>query len=123
RRLPGCPWSRRKDRPMRLRKSLLASVAALSTAGATAGLVSLTGTAAHAAPAPLPAHVYAPYFEMWTGDNPATMAQQAGVSYLTLAFLQTASSGSCTAYWNGDSGLPISQSSFGAAIAQIQANG
>ncbi|CCH31302.1 hypothetical protein BN6_40150 [Saccharothrix espanaensis DSM 44229] len=27
--------------------------------------------------------VFAPYFESWTGENPATLAQQSGAEYLT----------------------------------------
>jgi hypothetical protein len=71
----------------------------------------------------MPAHVAAPYFEAWTGDSPATLASQSGNKYLTMAFLQTASTGSCTAYWNGSTSQPVSSSVFGSDIATIQANG
>ena len=71
----------------------------------------------------LPAHVFAPYFEAWRGDNPYTLTQQSGAKYLTLAFFQTASPGSCTVYWNGDTSLPISSGTYGSQINQIRAAG
>src|SRR5947199_3635146 len=40
-----------------------------------------------------------------------------------MAFLQTASAGSCTVVWNGDSGMPVSSSTFGSAIASIRSRG
>ncbi|MBW4718553.1 carbohydrate binding domain-containing protein [Saccharothrix obliqua] len=83
----------------------------------------LMPTAAHAAAKPLPAHVFAPYFEAWTGENPATLAQQSGAKYLTFAFLQTATKGSCTPLWSGDPGMPVSSSVFGADINALRANG
>ena len=113
-----------------LRAALTATVAALVTA-ATLGL---TATGAHAADlaradhqagAGLPRHVFAPYFETYdtTDGGLAALAQASGARYLTLAFLQTASPGSCTAYWNGDTTQPIAASSSGADIAAIQARG
>jgi Glycosyl hydrolases family 18 len=74
--------------------------------GATA-LVSLIGgtivatSVVAAAATPLPAHVYAPYFETWTGDSISGIAQQSGARYLTLAFLETTGKSSCTLGWNG----------------------
>ncbi|MFI6489374.1 chitinase [Streptomyces sp. NPDC050564] len=96
----------------------------------SAGLVALGGggaLAAQSAPSytgkPMPAHVAAPYFEAWTGESPATLAAESGNKYLTMAFLQTAEAGSCTAYWNGESSQPISKATFGGDIAKIQARG
>jgi hypothetical protein len=60
----------------------------------------LAATGAHAA-TPLPAHVYAPYFETWTTDGISTTAQQSGARYFTLAFLETLSKSSCTLAWDG----------------------
>lgn len=104
----------------------------LTTAAASLGLVLSAGGAARAAPeaaptatltqaagTPMPAHVFAPYFEAWTGESPATLSAQSGAKYLTMAFIQTPSKGSCTPYWSGDTGMPISQSTFGADIAAI----
>lgn len=102
-----------------------ATVTALSTA-----LVALGGGGAHAssqmpshAARPMPAHVAAPYFEAWTGESPAALAAESGNKYLTMAFLQTAEAGSCTAYWNGNAAQPISPAAFGSDIAAIQARG
>ncbi|MFJ8107348.1 chitinase [Streptomyces sp. NPDC096132] len=98
----------------------------------SAGLVGLGGGSAlaapHALPAsgfakPLPAHVAAPYFEAWTGESPAALAAASGNKYLTLAFLQTATAGSCDTYWNGETDQPISRKTFGEDIATIQARG
>ncbi|MGW7403240.1 chitinase [Streptomyces sp. NPDC054833] len=72
---------------------------------------------------PMPAHVAAPYFEAWTGESPAALAAESGNKYLTMAFLQTAATGSCTPYWNGDTAQPIAEASFGRDIAAIQARG
>ena len=44
-------------------RPLRSLVAGLATATAAAGLVTLGGGTAHAAATPLPAHVFAPYFE------------------------------------------------------------
>ncbi|WP_377271038.1 glycosyl hydrolase family 18 protein [Peterkaempfera sp. SMS 1(5)a] len=103
-------------------RPLRAALTALTTAAAALGLAVLGGGAAQAA-TPLPAHVFAPYFEAWTGDSPAALASQSGAKHLTMAFLQTASSGSCTAYWNGDSSMPVSSATFGSDISTIRANG
>ena len=75
---------------MRLRV-LLAAVCVASLAGGAASVA--------VAATPLPAHVYAPYFETWTSDSITTLAQQSGSRYFTLAFLETlskSSSLSCT---------------------------
>jgi hypothetical protein len=102
----------------------------MSVTALSAGLVALGGggaLAAQQAPShrakPMPAHVSAPYFEAWTGESPAALAAESGNKYLTMAFLQTAAPGSCTAYWNGDSTQPIAKASFGSDIARIQARG
>jgi hypothetical protein len=65
-----------------------------------AAVVLVAATGAHAA-TPLPAHVYAPYFETWTTDGLTTIAQQSGARYFTLAFLESLSKSSCTLAWNG----------------------
>jgi Glycosyl hydrolases family 18 len=102
---------------------------AARTAFATAAAVTVFaagGTGfSQAATTPLPAHVFAPYFETYntSSGSLATLSQESGAKYLALAFLQTASHGSCTAYWNGDTSQPIAQSSFGSDIATIQAAG
>ncbi|MEU6357694.1 chitinase [Streptomyces sp. NPDC047072] len=114
---------------MRRRHALLSC---LSVSALSAGLVGVGGGGALAAPSspspsgfgkPLPAHVAAPYVESWTGQSPADLAAASGNKYLTLAFLQTATAGSCTAYWNGETDQPISKATFGHDIAAIQARG
>src|SRR5579871_836275 len=107
---------------MKPRTSVRAAVAVLVAATAAAGLTVTVADTARAATA-MPAHVFAPYFEAWTGDDPATLSQQSGAKYLTMAFLQTASSGSCTVDWNGDTSMPVSSSTFGSSISSIQAAG
>ncbi|MEZ0091509.1 carbohydrate binding domain-containing protein [Streptacidiphilus sp. EB129] len=106
----------RHPRPLRALLSGLVAVAA--SVGAVA-----TGAGAAQAATPLPVHVFAPYFEAYNGDSPATLSTQSGATYLTMAFVQAATKGSCTPYWNGDTGKPIAGSSFGGDIAAIQARG
>ena len=108
---------RQTNRPLR---TLLTGL--LATAAASAGLVA-TGAAPAQAATPLPTHVFAPYFEAYSGDSPATLSTQSGANYETMAFIQTASKGSCTAYWNGDSSQPLTSATFGSDISAIQAKG
>src|SRR5215475_4065191 len=54
---------------------------------------------------PLPAHVYAPYYETYLAPNTASIAstaQSSGARYFTLAFLQSAGKHSCSLDWNGN---------------------
>jgi hypothetical protein len=110
---------------MRRNTPILAACAA-----ATAALVTIGFTAAGASAGtwnrsrPLPYQVFAPYFETYdTAAGPAALSEQSGSKFLSLAFLETAQAGSCTAYWNGDTSEPIAASSFGSDIAAIQAAG
>jgi hypothetical protein len=101
-------------------------LAASAAAAVSAGLVVAAGGAAQAAPAfraPMPAHVVAPYYETYSGGSPAALAAQSHNTYLTLAFLQTPTAGSCTATWNGDPTTPVSTSVYGKDIAALQARG
>jgi chitinase len=85
----------------------LAVVLATGACGASA---SATGPATVTRPAAVAGHghrlvprqVYAPYFETWTKDSIAAVARASGAQYLTLAFLQTPTRGSCSVAWNGD---------------------
>jgi chitinase len=99
----------------------LAAAAAVVVAGGAAFAIASTAQAATGTP--LPAHVFAPYFEAYNGDSLSGLAQQSGNKYLTMAFIQAATKGSCTVYWNGDTGMPIASSSFGADINTIRAGG
>lgn len=117
-----------------MRRLIPLALAVLAAVGASAGLA---GTAAAATTAPprapvtgrvLPPHVYAPYVESWDASqgSPAQLAAASGARYVTLAFLSASAPGSCTAYWNGSPGTPVSATaagSFGAAIAAIQRAG
>ncbi len=111
---------------MRLSRTIIAGLAA------TAAVVAMV-TPASAAQAQtshhqpdgkaLPAHLFAPFYESFNNDNPATLSQQSGAKFLTMAFIQTAAVGSCTVDWNGDPATPIAPSTFGAAIKTIRAAG
>ena len=112
---------------MRRKATLLAAMATGATAllalGATTASAS-PGTGHPAISRPLPYQVSAPYYEMYdTGTDLAALSQQSGSRFLSLAFLQTAAAGSCTADWDGDTTKPIAPSSYGADIAAIQARG
>ncbi|QMU72944.1 carbohydrate binding domain-containing protein [Streptacidiphilus sp. P02-A3a] len=108
---------RQLNRPLR---TLLTGL--LATAAASTGLVAIGAGTAQAA-TPLPTHVFAPYFEAYSGDDPATISTESGANYETLAFIQAASKGSCTAYWNGDTSQPLTSATFGSSISAIQAKG
>ncbi|MFF2959099.1 glycosyl hydrolase family 18 protein [Streptomyces sp. NPDC057963] len=111
---------------MRRPRTLGAVLSVLATTVASAGLVLGSGAGAQAAATaatPLPAHVFAPYFEAYNGDSPAALSEQSGAKYLTMAFVQTEARGSCTPYWNGDSSQPISPSEFGADFTTIRSRG
>jgi hypothetical protein len=105
-----------------LRPRLALAIGAAATLVAGGVALWLPGSAS-AAGTPLPAHVFAPYFESYNGDNAATLSSQSGAKYLTMAFIQTASRGSCTVYWDGDTGSPISSSTYGSQISSIRASG
>jgi hypothetical protein len=110
---------------MQIRTSLRAGISAFALTAAVAGMVatSLPAQADIAFANPMPTHVFAPYFEAYNGDNPATLSQESGAKYLVFAFIQTAAAGSCTAYWNGSTTTPLAYSTFGQEISEIQARG
>jgi hypothetical protein len=73
---------------------------------------------------PLPAHVYAPYYETYLAPNTASIADTAsasGAKYFTLAFLQTPRKGSCALDWNGNTAQPLDY--YAADIAALRAAG
>jgi Glycosyl hydrolases family 18 len=111
----------------RRRATLLAALAAGATALLGLGTTA-AGASANTGPSPssrpLPYQVFAPYYEMYDASTGlASLSQQSGSRYLSLAFLETAAAGSCTAYWDGDTTEPIAPSSYGGDIAAIQAHG
>jgi hypothetical protein len=102
----------------------LAALAAAAVTAATIGLAAPAASAGTWHGGALPRHVFAPYFETYdTSSGPAALARQSGARYLSLAFLQTAQAGSCTAYWDGNTSQPVSLAAFGADISAIQAAG
>ena len=104
-----------------MRRSLVAAAAAAICATA---FVAATAPTAHAATTSrIPAHVFAPYFEAYNGDSLSELSRQSGDKFLTLAFVQTPSRGSCTVYFNGDTSMPIASGTFGSDISAIRSAG
>ncbi|MBV9792666.1 MAG: chitinase [Actinobacteria bacterium] len=107
--------------------TLGAQAAAQATTARTA--TAQTANAQAQAPAtsaiskPWPRQVYAPYYESWLSGSIATSAQQSGSPYETVAFIQTASAGSCALTWNGDATEPIPGTTFASDIASLQRRG
>jgi hypothetical protein len=84
----------------------------------------LAGTPAYAAFTPLPAHVYAPYYETYLAPNTASItatAQASGAKYFSLAFLQATAKGSCSIDWNSNSSQPLNY--YNSDIASLRALG
>ena len=94
---------------------------------AAAVLLPAVGTANSAAAAtytPLPAHVYAPYYETYLAPNTPSItatAQASGAKYFTLAFLQSTGKHSCALDWNGNSAQPLNY--YASDIASLRAMG
>jgi hypothetical protein len=93
------------------------SAAALVLGGPAAAPALAAGT-------PLPAHVYAPYYETYLAPNTpsiTTEAQNSGAKYFSLAFLQATSKGSCSIDWNSNSAQPLSY--YNSDIASLRSLG
>jgi len=95
------------------------AVALLSLVAFAAG----ASGSASAAPAGLPSHLYAPYFETWTTDSITQTAQDSGARYFTLAFLETLSKTSCTLGWNGDKTQTVAAGRYLSDISSLRALG
>ena len=116
---------------MKRRTPVLAALAAASAALIGIGVAAAPGASAAPRHATgfgfgegLPYQVFAPYYETYdTSTDLATLAQQSGARFQSLAFLETAQAGSCTAYWNGDTTQPIATTTFGSDIATVQRHG
>src|ERR1700755_3175903 len=97
--------------------------------GVIGAATALVATVAGAVPAyashrsTLPDHVFAPYFQSYNGTDPAAISRASGAKYLTMAFLQTPTTGSCDILWNGDPATPVAHSQYGPQIAKIRAAG
>src|SRR3954470_3576129 len=104
-----------------MRRSRLASLAtAITVAAGVAGFLAISPDAQAATTSRIPAHVFAPYFEAYNGDSLSGLSSQSGDRFLTLAFVQTPSAGSCAVYFNGDTSMPISSGTFGSDITAIR---
>jgi hypothetical protein len=103
-------------------RTRLAVLALAAVAGLPTALVG-AGSAAAAPGTPLPAHVFAPYFETWTTDSISDIAQQSGARYFTLAFLETLGKSSCTLAWNGDRSQTLASGRYLSDIAALRAIG
>ena len=93
------------------------AVAALLVSG-------LIATPAYAAYTPLPAHVYAPYYETYLAPNTASItatAQASGAKYFSLAFMQATAKGSCSIDWNSNASQPLNY--YNSDIASLRALG
>jgi hypothetical protein len=94
---------------------------------AAALLWSATGAVTPAAAVtytPLPAHVYAPYYETYLAPNTpgiTATSTSSGAKYFTLAFLQSTGRNSCSLDWNGSSSQPLNY--YASDIASLQAAG
>src|SRR3954447_5829062 len=116
---PQSPGAER-SMTMKLHRRVLVVVTTglLAVGGAT-----LVATSASAAGTPLPAHIYAPYFETWATDSLTTIAQQSGARYLTLAFIEVPTKGSCTPVWNGDATQTMAAGRYLADLTNLRALG
>jgi Glycosyl hydrolases family 18 len=102
-----------------------AAVAAISlTAASFTGTTALAAARFHGHHHPLPAQVYAPYYETYLAPHTAsisTVAQRSGARYFTLAFLQAPKKGSCALDWNGTKSQPLNY--YAADIARLRGMG
>ena len=95
---------------------------AIAVAVAVASGALVAGGAAAATP--MPAHVYAPYFETWTADTINGVATASGARYFTLAFLETTGKTSCTLGWDGSKTQPVvADGRYAADIATLRVDG
>jgi len=102
----------------RVRSAVVTLVAFAAFAGPA-----FTASSVATAAVPLPAHVYAPYFETWTSDAITTIAQQSGARYFTLAFLETLGKTSCTLAWNGSSSQTVAAGRYLTDIRSLRGLG
>jgi hypothetical protein len=96
---------------------------AAALAAAASGLFAAAPAAAQTY-TPLPAHVYAPYYETYLAPNTASItdtAKASGAKYFSLAFLQATTRGSCSINWNSNSSQPLGY--YNSDIASLRALG
>jgi chitinase len=109
--------------PLRTAGTVLAAAVLAAAGPAVASAASSAHQGTDWQARPLPAHIFAPYFEGYTTDDPAVLAAESGDKYLTLAFIQTPAPGSCDIDWNGNASTPIAYSTYGKSIDEIRAHG
>lgn len=78
---------------------------------------------AAAASTPLPARVFAPYFETWTRSSITSVARRSSARYFTLAFLETLGTRSCTLAWNGERTQRLSSGRYVSDIGSLRSMG
>jgi hypothetical protein len=108
---------------MPLTRPLARGLVAVAAAALVAGLIPAGSASAGESRRTLPEHVFSPYFQAYTDANPAEVSKASGARFLTMAFLQTQTTGSCEILWNGDPAKPVARSTFGPEIARIRATG
>jgi hypothetical protein len=69
---------------------------------------------------PIPTHVFAPYFETWTRDSIAEIADRSGARYFTLAFLETLKKHPCALAWDGDKDWRVRSGRYLSDIASLR---
>jgi hypothetical protein len=99
-----------------------AKIGAIAIAASVGAVLAAGAPAAHAA-TPIPAHVYAPYFETWTSDGLRATADASGAKYFTLAFLETTGRRSCTLAWNGSKSQTVPAGRYLSDIASLRSIG
>ena len=108
-----------------------AAVATLAVATVAAALLAGGSVAASAAPAhhpnwrhSLPSRLFAPYYESYLAPHTpgiATTAAASGAKFLTIAFLQSATTTSCAVDWNSAASQPLTY--YDAALVRLRALG
>jgi hypothetical protein len=88
------------------------------------GAIGAPAAQAATPPTPIPAHVFAPYFETWTADTLTATATASGARYLTMAFLETTGKSSCALAWDGSKTQTVATSNvYLSDIASLRAMG
>jgi hypothetical protein len=111
-------------RTIRPRSARWTVAAAAAVALACLAPAARGGAAAAQTFTPLPAHVYAPYYETYLAPSTPSLtatAQASGARYFTLAFLQASGKGSCALDWNGSASQPLDY--YASDIASLRAAG
>jgi hypothetical protein len=72
---------------------------------------------------PLGKHFVAPYVDVASSGDLADLAAKSNTPDLTVAFLQTEKPGSCTPYWAGDAGSPVTADVHGGEFDRIRSAG